>query len=213
MFMRFRGATGQERLQIKLLAYVATMATALLIVSSMIGAITGESGADRCPAVSIGCLSEPLWVIGVFGLIAALPMAIGMAILRYGLYRIDVVIQLTLVYGALTVTLAGTYFGFVLGLQAAFRSVTGQQSDVAIVISTLAIFALSMPLRTRIQDIIDRRFYRRRYDAALTLSAFADRMRDEVDVGRLTGELVGVVHETMQPEQVSLWLRTQEAQR
>ena len=105
-------------------------------------------------------------------------------------------------------TLAGTYFGVVVGLQAAFRSVTGQQSDIAIVISTLAIFALSVPLRRRIQDIIDRRFYRRRYDAALTLSAFADRMRDEVDVGRLTSELVGVVRDTMQPEHVSLWLRS-----
>lgn len=205
LVIRLRGAKGQERQQIKLLAYVATVATTLLVVSSIIEAITGESEADRCP--SIVCLSEALWVLGLFGFIAALPVTIGMAILRYGLYRIDVVVQLTLVYGALTVTLAGTYFGVVVGLQAAFRSVTGQQSDIAIVISTLAIFALSVPLRRRIRDIIDKRFYRRRYDAAQTLAAFIARLRDEVDVDRLTGELVAVVEGTMQPTHTSLWLR------
>ena len=135
------------------------------------------------------------------------PLSLGTAVLRYRLWDVDVVINRALVYGVLTATLAGTYFGSVVLLQMAFRGVTGQGNEVAIVISTLAIAALFVPLRGSIQNIIDRRFYRRRYNAALTLAAFADRMRDEVDVDRVTRELVGVVEETMQPAHASLWLR------
>ena len=138
----------------------------------------------------------------------SLPLGLMIAVLRYRLWDIDVVLNRALVYAALTATLAGTYFGSVVLLQMAFRGVTGQGNAVAIVISTLAIAALFMPLRRRIQDIIDRRFFRRRYDAALTLAAFSSRMRDEVDIERLTTELVTVVEETMQPVHASLWLRT-----
>ena len=135
------------------------------------------------------------------------PLSVGTAVLRYRLWDIDVLINRALVYAALTATLTGTYLGGVVLLQMAFRGVTGQGNAVAIVISTLAIAALFVPLRLRIQSFIDRRFYRRRYDAALTVAAFADRMRDEVDMERLTSELLTAVEDTMQPTYVSLWLR------
>ena len=134
-------------------------------------------------------------------------LSIIISVLRYRLWDIDILINRTLVYGILTATLAGTYFGGVVLLQMAFRAVTEQGNAVAIVISTLAIAALFMPLRGRVQNIIDRLFYRRKYDASRTLAAFSIRMRDEVDLERLTGELVSVVRETMQPAHVSLWMR------
>ena len=137
----------------------------------------------------------------------SLPFALIVSILRYRLWDIDVVLNRALVYASLTAALAGTYFGSVVLLQMAFRGVTGQGNAVAIVISTLAIAALFMPLRRRIQNVIDRRFFRRRYDAARTLAAFSATVRDEVDLERLTGELVAVVENTMQPAHVSLWLR------
>ena len=140
-------------------------------------------------------------------LFATVSIAVVVSILRYRLWAIDLLINRTLVYGALTATLVGTYLGTVIGLQAAFRAVTDQGSAVAVVMSTLAIAALFQPLRRGIQTFIDRRFYRRKYDAALTVAAFGDRIRDEVDLEKLREELVGVVHETMQPTHASLWLR------
>ena len=139
-------------------------------------------------------------------LMLLLPLSFAVSILRYRLYDIDIFVNRALVYRALTAALVGTYVGIIVGIQAAFRSVTDQGSGVAIVISTLVIAALFQPVRRRVQDFIDRRFYRRRYDAAQTLAAFGDRMRDEVDLGRLSQALVDVVDETMQPAHVSLWL-------
>jgi hypothetical protein len=137
----------------------------------------------------------------------ALPTAIGIAILRYRLYDIDLLINRTLVYGSLTVSLALVYIGSVVSLQYVLRTLTGQESQIAIVTSTLAIAALFNPLRRRVQAFVDRRFYRRKYDAAKTLAAFNARLREETDLHILTDDLAGVVRETMQPAHVSLWLR------
>jgi hypothetical protein len=138
-----------------------------------------------------------------------MPLSLSIAVLRYRLYDIDVVINRTLVYGSLTVMLGLVYLGSVASLQYASRVITGheEQPQLTIVISTLVIAALFNPLRRRIQFLIDRRFYRRKYDSRKTLEAFAARLKDETDLEALKSELVGVVRETMQPEHVTLWLR------
>jgi hypothetical protein len=137
------------------------------------------------------------------------PVAVGFAVLRYRLYDIDVIINRTLVYGPLTALLALVYFGVVATTHTIFRALTGQeeQPQLAFVVSTLVIAALFNPLRRRIQSFIDRRFYRRKYDARKTLEAFSAKLRDETDLDALNGELVSVVRGTMQPAHVSLWLR------
>ena len=137
-----------------------------------------------------------------------LPVAIGMAVLRYRLYDIDRIINRTLVYGALTMTLVLVYLGGVVLLQQGFISLTGQTSQLAVVASTLAIAALFGPLRGRIQSFIDQRFYRGKYGAARTLEAFSGRLRDETDLNTLSEDLVSVVREPVQPAHASLWLRS-----
>jgi hypothetical protein len=132
---------------------------------------------------------------------------VGFAVLRYRLYDIDLIINRTLVYGALTVMLGATYFGSVVVLQQVFRTVSGQQSTVAVVASTLAIAALFNPFLRRVQSFVDRRFYRRKYDAAKILQAFSAKMRDDTDLNALSDDILAVVRETIQPEHVSLWLR------
>jgi hypothetical protein len=159
--------------------------------------------------VQRGLLSSLVGNTAWFLLMLLIPLSIAVAVLRYHLYNIDVLINRTLVYGSLTALLAAVYSGGVAVTQAIFRALTGQeqQPELAIVVSTLAIAALFSPLRRYIQTFIDRRFYRSKYDAAKTLEAFSAKLRDETDLDRLGDELLGVVRETMQPAHVSLWLR------
>jgi hypothetical protein len=191
-------ARGEERQQLKWFTYGAAVTIGGFFVILLLG--TGYSE-----------MSELMWTIGSIAIIlgfGSFPIATGIAILRYRLYDIDVVINRTLVYGLLTVLLATIYFGGVTATQAVFQQRTGREElpQLAIVASTLVIAALFNPLRRRIQTFIDRRFYRRKYDAAKTLEAFSARLRDETDLDRLGDELVGVVSETMQPKHASLWL-------
>jgi len=189
--LRLWRARGQERQQIKWLVY----ATSVVVI--------GALGAVFLPLP----LGDVFYGVMIYGF-AGMPVAVGVAILRYRLYDIDLVINRTLVYGPLTVLLAATYYGSVAVLQGVFRALTGQQSTLAVVASTLAIAALFVPLRRRIQGFIDRVFYRRKYDARKTLEAFSAKLRDETDLDTSRDDLIEVVGETMQPAHVSLWLRS-----
>jgi hypothetical protein len=197
LFVRYRRADNTERTQIKWLLYASA---AFLVV---------YGGGFLSGVVGMTALGGYIWGVFFPLSVMALPTAIGIAILRYRLYEIDIIINRTLVYGALTVTLALIYFGGVATTQAVFRALTGQeqQPQLAIVVTTLVIAPLFNPLRRRIQSVIDRRFYRRKYDAAKTLAAFNSRLREETDLNTLNDEVLGVVRETMQPEHASLWLR------
>lgn len=157
-----------------------------------------------------GSLGDLIYITAASGLLLLVPLSIGLAIVRSRLWDIDLIINRTLVYGTLTGILALVYVGSIIAFQALLRGLFHQNSDVAIVVSTLVIAALFQPLRKRIQAIIDRRFYRRKYDAARTLAAFSATLRHEVDLEQLREDLVAVVQETMQPTFVSLWLRPPE---
>jgi hypothetical protein len=196
--VRFRRSRGEARLQLKWFAWVG----GVMIVGFLLASITAALG-DDSPLAVLGNIG---WPVGLFALIVGIPVATGVAVLRYRLYEIDVVINRTLVYGLLTATLAAAYLGSVLLLQLALGPVTSG-SSLAVAVSTLGVAALFRPARARIQTVVDRRFYRHKYDAARTLEDFTVRLRDQVDLDELGGELRGVVRDTMQPAHVSLWLR------
>jgi hypothetical protein len=154
-------------------------------------------------------VSEFLMSAIFIGLIASFPIVVALGVFRYRLYDIDLIIRRTLIYGVLTVALALVYAGSVVVLQEVFRTLTGSQgqSQAAIVISTLAVAALFNPLRKRVQERIDRRFYRGRYDAERVLEAFAETARRETDLETLKGDLLEVVQRSLQPESISIWLK------
>ena len=192
---RYRRSTGHDRAQLRWVALGGTAFVVIYIVTLLLGNLAPAPGA----------LGEAITAFSQAAF-AALPIGIGFAILRQNLYDIDVVINRTLVYGTLTAALAATYLGSVLLLQLFFNQFT-QGSGLAVAASTLATAALVRPARARIQEAVDRRFFRRKYDAARTLERFAARARDEIDLDALTAELQMVVADTMQPQHVSLWTR------
>jgi len=199
VIVRFRGARGEERQQLKWLAYAV----------GFLGTLVGV-GVLNWRVLHNSLIEGALGVVDILPVaVAGVPVAIGVAILRYGLYEIDVIINRTLVYGSLTAMLAVVYFGGVATAQTVFRALTGQvqQPQIAVVVSTLVIAALFNPLRLRTRSFIDRRFYRSKYDARKTLEAFSAKLKDETDLEALNKELVGVVSHTMQSTHVSLWLR------
>ena len=189
LLLRFRRARGEERAQLKWIAF----AGALLVPSFIATGVLHE------PAVTVA-------QVVTLVLVTCLPVAAGIAILKYRLYEIDRVISKTLVYGALTVVLGAAYVGLVLAGQTLFSSFAGG-SNLAIAVSTLVVAALFLPMRSRVQRLVDRRFNRRRYDAQRTLETFGARLREQIDLGTLEHDLQGVVTDTMQPAHTSVWLR------
>jgi hypothetical protein len=189
-----RRAGRAQRQQIKWLAYGGALAVGTVFVGGVISVWIGEVGFGL---ISVGLLGVPIFT--------------GVAIARYRLYDIDLIINRTLVYGSLTAMLVVLYFGVIVLLQRVFVVFTGEKSTLAVVASTLLIAAMFNPLRRSIQSFIDRRFYRRKYDARKTLEDFSGKLRDETDLDALNDDLLGVVSETMQPAHVSLWLRPETA--
>jgi hypothetical protein len=195
---RFRRSRGVERQQLKWLATAGAVVASVFLISIVMSAVATPAGREPAWLLVLNQLSFLLW--------ALLPISIGIAILRHGLYSIDVVINRALVYGSLTASLALAYLGSVLLLQLVLSPLT-DQSDLAVAVSTLAVAAVFRPARARIQDVVDRRFYRGRYDAARTLESFSERLRHEVDLESVSADMRDVVQQTVQPIHVSLWLR------
>jgi hypothetical protein len=191
LVVRFRRAVGVERQQLTVLMAAGLFATIAFLGSWLVEAV---APAD---------LGLAMTLVGVL----AIPVAIGVAMLRYRLYEVDRVISRTLVYGSLTLLLGAAYAGLVLAGQAVFSAFAGG-SDLAIAVSTLVVAVLFLPLRSRVQRFVDRRFYRRRYDARRTLEAFGARLREQVELDGLRADLDAVIRETIQPAHVTLWLRS-----
>jgi hypothetical protein len=199
-----RVSTPVQRQQTKWVIY--GLAIALLLAAASSGPwLALQAMPPGSPPPDWVVVLTPIWVIST----AAIPASLAISVLRFRLWDIDVIIRKTATYSVLTGLLALVYFGCVLVLQAVFSTLGGQRSEWAIVVSTLAIAALFFPLRRRVQNALDRRFFRRKYDAQKVLEQFAATARDETDLEKLTARLVEVVQETMQPKSVSVWLKTE----
>ena len=209
LVLRYRRTAGEERQQIKWIAFAASVVVVLYAIAMIVSFVFPEEAWTTA--------GSSWWVnlltYAVLSSFTIVPIAVGIAVLKHYLYEIDIIINRALVYGALTATLVVLYFGSIVVLQRVFVLLTGQRSTLAVVASTLLIAALFNPLRHRIQSFIDRRFYRRKYDATKTLEAFSAKLRDETDLDALSGDLQAVVVETMQPAHVSVWLRPDAAPR
>jgi hypothetical protein len=204
LVLRLRRSHGRPRQQVAWFAYVGalTMASLLLAMVEVFAQEIGAPGSSAWTQV-VGSIG---WLSALMLIVIGIPVAVGIAILRHRLYDIDLVVKRTLVYGSLTVTLAAVYLVSVLSLRLVLAPVAGT-SDLAVAASTLAVAALFRPVRSRIQQVVDRRFDRSRYDAALTVGSFAGRLRHEVDLDSVSTDLVGVVRDAVQPTHLSLWLR------
>jgi hypothetical protein len=204
-----RVSTPLQRQQTKWIVLGAAVAIGVVIGLQVISSLTSSPSANPVLGGLGGVIVSNIFYVAIL----LIPLSIGFSILRYRLYDIDVLINRALVYGSLTALLALLYFGLIVALQALFQGLFHQNNAVAIVVSTLVIAALFQPLRHRIQALIDRRFYRRKYDAARTLAQFSATLRNEVDLATLREHLVAVVQETMQPAHISLWVRQDETHR
>ena len=203
LVLRYRRSRGEEREQIKWIAFAASVVGVVYLIAMVASLIHPSESWSTAGSV---------WWLNLLTYAAllsfmAVPIAVGFAVLNYRLYNIDLLINRTLVYASLTATLVGLYLGVIVVLQRLFVILTGEKSTLAVVVSTLFIAALFNPIRGRIQSFIDRRFYRRKYDVAKTLEAFSSKLRDETDLDALCADLTSVVTETMQPAHLSLWLR------
>jgi len=197
LIVRFYFSRGEKRLQLKWFTYAAVVGLSTPLLLS-----------ELAPAI-FQMVGPFAWTLGFL----SLPISAGVAILKYRLYEIDIIINRTLVYGPLTAMLVAVYVGGVVVLEYAFRTLTGSGAQLAVVTSTLLIAALFNPLRRRVQNFIDHLFYRRKYDAAKTLEVFSAKLRDETDIDALNSELLSTVRQTVQPEHASLWLRGPEHRR
>jgi hypothetical protein len=194
LVVRFRRSSGIERQQLKVFAGAVGLVVCAVVALVLASQLTGVLD-------SVGAFVDVIWLL-VFALV---PVAVGLAIMRYRLYEFDRIVSRTLVYGASTALLAGTYVGLVIAGQSLFSSVAGG-SSLAVALSTLVAAALFMPVRARVQRVVDRRFYRRRYDAEQTLDGFAARVRNHVELDALASDMLAVVDATVQPAGASIWL-------
>jgi hypothetical protein len=198
LIVRFRRADAREQRQLKWFAFAGTLVIVTTFVSLSLEGMLGDDA-------TLVRVTQSLLVTAIIGV----PVSVGVAILKYRLYDIDVIINRTLVYGVLTAVLAIVYLGGVVGIGGLVRDMTGQErNNLVVAASTLAVAGMFRPARTRIQAFIDHRFYRRKYDAQQTIADFSAKMREQIDLDSLTNEMAAVVRETVQPTHVSVWLRS-----
>ncbi len=206
---RYRHAGAAQRQQIKWVVYGIVVGTVPLLIFFVVYFAVLNSQPPLTRAIAVNFFGGLLWEF----FLLVLPFSLTLAILRSRLFDIDIIIRKTLTYALVVALLAVVYFGSIILLQQLFAQVIGDRSEIVTILSTLAIAALFVPLRNKIQDAIDRRFYRKKYDAQKVLQKFSETVRDETDLDKLVAELVNVVQETMQPRSVSVWLKKEDGRR